>query len=595
MTGGPFMFGITVNDGCQTVTGSFTIDQVALSNLAGEEYLYLLSDTDMFFIIWPQENDGEVIGETNINFPIGLEMNPVDGKIYTFDADTGYIIELDPDNGPAPVVEVQYGDEIYDITFGPDGTLYAVAYNGIITIDMTTGEIEIFCDDGYYEWAASDSITYSNGYLYTKAYGEEIFRTNIVTGVVSHVSGLNFPDIGEYDWCYQEKGLDYNFKDGKFYSTMYDDNSGDHFLTVIDPATWVATRVMYIPPDFTGLAVPALDRTAPAEVEDLAIDEDQSGCHHAKLTWTDPDDADLDFVMVSWTPNGPAEPVVVQEGYGEAIIIDDIDPETEYTFTVRTVDTEGNMSEGVTFTVTSPACPVIAAPTHPLYLLTGAGSDTKGLLYTLDPLTLETTFIGDTGLEATAGLAINPVDGKMYVTSNENGDLYEIDPATAEATLIGAIGVGNIPDITFGADGTLYGWDRGSNDLITIDLTTGAATIVGDSGIGSWAVGLAFDGDTLMLKSYDDDSDENMYTVDTTTGAVTLVSAISGIIVFPDNFYWLGNVLAIDDNDYYYTVQRDDYPGGNSYLYAIDPDDNKATFLGDLGIIGVSALEFDKH
>ncbi|HNT29094.1 MAG TPA: hypothetical protein PKH10_13065, partial [bacterium] len=149
---------------------------------------------------------------------------------------------------------------------------------------------------------------------------------------------------------------------------------------------------------------------------------------------------------------------------------------------------------------------------------------------------------------------------------------------------------------------TLYGWTESqfgsatdSDDLITIDLTTGAATLVGEFGLGdiSWATGLAFDGDTLYVKfGYD------IYTVDAVTGAGTYVADFTGILNFYDNdsgddYDYLTNALAISDNGYYYTLQRD--ADNNSYLYAIDPDDWSVTFLGDLGIKNASALEFDKH
>ncbi|HSA33956.1 MAG TPA: hypothetical protein P5077_09555, partial [bacterium] len=449
-------------------------------------------------------------------------------------------------------------------------------------IDLTTGAATILSNN-VNSWATG--LTYGPDGLLVKVGNE-------VHGLIPNDSSTYIDTITNDEGIELHSIFHYDAFAGTYYG-IYRDGSDTSILYSIDSSVWEATVVF----DTTIPNISALtngpDQFAPAGVTDLAIDEDLSGCNYATLTWTDPDDTDLDFIMVTWSPNGPAKPIVVQDGNEILSPILDITPETEYTFTVRTVDIEGNMSEGVTFTVTSPACPVIAAPTHPLYLLTGADytNSVTGLLYTLDPLTLETTFIGDTGLKSTAGLAINPLDGKMYVTSNETRHLYEIDPATAEViTDIGALGTGNVPDLTFGADGTLYGWDRNNDDLVTIDLTTGAATIVGDSGYSSWGVGIAFDGDTLIVKSQD-----TIYTADTTTGALTEVDPVTGILTFPDDFYWLGNVLAISDNDYYYTVQRDDYPGGNSYLYVINPDDNKATFLGDLGIIGVSALEFDKH
>ncbi|HOW52177.1 MAG TPA: hypothetical protein PLV42_09075 [bacterium] len=599
MLGGPFMFGVIVNDGCQVVTDSFVLDRVITSNAVFQN-IYQLDGSNLVISYMPYDG-WDNYGDTGISSAQGLAIDPRDGKIYSVaNLDPAELVEIDLD-GPSsyPLVEIGDGRYVYDIMFGPDGTLYGVTEEGLIVIDIATGDTTVISNSGYFDWNATDAITYSEGSIFAKVYGSVMFEINLSSGQISYRGEIDFPDDPDYDFFMLESGLDYNYRDGRFYSVAYDDDYGEYFLIVLDPTTWMATRVQELPTDGDSLAFTPLDTIAPAEVEDLVLDEERSGCNYASLTWTDPGDNDFDFVMITWTPNGPAKPIVVPSGQGYGAIIDEsILPETEYTITVRTVDYEGNMSEGVTITATTPACPVIAAPSHLLYLLTGAGGGTKGILYTLNPATLETTKIGDTGLTGTAGLAINPVDGKMYVTSNDTGHLYEINPATAEVIAdIGAIGTGNIPDITFGADGTLYGWTESlfgaatdPDDLITIDLTTGAATLVGEFGLGeiSWATGLAFDGDTLYVKfGYD------IYTVDATTGAGTYVTDFTGIIDFPNDWDYLTNALAISDNGYYYTLQRDE--DGNSYLYVIDPDDWSVTFLGDLGIDRAAALEFDKH
>lgn len=582
MLGGPFLFGVTVNDGCHTVTSSFKINKV----VRPKTNMYAITgsngaDTYLYRVDLASQSLA-VIGDTGLVHATGLAINPLDGKMYLVSDDSGdsLLYEVNPETAEVTEIGALETGTIPDIAFGPDGTLYGwtEASDNLVTIDLATGKATIL--DNYVDsWHTG--LAYSPAGLFVKV-GLQVWQLSPESGGSTYITDItNVPDLFNV--------LDYNYGNDLFYSIY---RSGNSYLYAIDPETWEATELFDTGiSDISSLAS-IVDAVAPAEVTDLAIDEDHSGCNYATLTWTDPADGDFDFVMIDWAPNGPTKMIVVQDGEEEVAIIEGLAEDTEYTFTVYTVDNEGNVSEGATLTVTTPECPVITAPSHPLYLLTGAGSDTKGLLYTLDPMTLETTLIGDTGLEATAGLAINPLDGKMYVTSNDTGHLYEVNPATAEVTDIGALGTGHIPDITFGADGTLYGWTENGDDLITIDLTTGAATLVGEFGLGeiSWATGLAFDGDTLYVKfGYD------IYTVDATTGAGTYVADFTGIISFPDDYDWVSNVLAISDNGYYYTVQRDYSPGGNSYLYVIDPNDWSVTFLGDLGIWGVSALEFDKH
>jgi len=234
---------------------------------------------------------------------------------------------------------------------------------------------------------------------------------------------------------------------------------------------------------------------------------------------------------------------------------------------------------------------VFTAPTGTLYFITGAGGNGKGLLYTLDPATLATTLIGDTGLLWTTTLAVNPLTRKMYITSYDTDNLYEVNPATAETTLIGALGDRAMPDITFGPDGTLYGWDV-NQDLLTIDISTGTATAIGESTIGAitWLTGVAFDDGTLFVKM-----GNAMYTVNPATGIGTHFSNISGVLDLYDYVTdrgddSLGETLAVGSNGYHYSVQRDSKD--NSYLYVINPSDWTATFIGDIGIKDVAALDF---
>jgi hypothetical protein len=69
----------------------------------------------------------------------------------------------------------------------------------------------------------------------------------------------------------------------------------------------------------------------------------------ATLTWTDPPDAALDHIEVTWTPGGDT-PQTAAKGTQTATI-NGLISDTSYTFTVRAVDTGGNKSGGITVTL----------------------------------------------------------------------------------------------------------------------------------------------------------------------------------------------------------------------------------------------------
>ncbi len=98
------------------------------------------------------------------------------------------------------------------------------------------------------------------------------------------------------------------------------------------------------------------DKTPPANVTSLtATAKDKS----VLLTWTDADDSDIYGYEVSWTDGTASRAVaaleansmIVAKGLGGAIVRN-LANGTEYTFTVKSVDTSLNKSEGVTETAT---------------------------------------------------------------------------------------------------------------------------------------------------------------------------------------------------------------------------------------------------
>ncbi len=98
------------------------------------------------------------------------------------------------------------------------------------------------------------------------------------------------------------------------------------------------------------------DKTPPANVTSLtATAKDKS----VLLTWTDADDSDIYGYEVSWTEGTASRAVaaleansmIVAKGLGGAIVRN-LANGTEYTFTVKSVDTSLNKSEGVTAAAT---------------------------------------------------------------------------------------------------------------------------------------------------------------------------------------------------------------------------------------------------
>ena len=98
------------------------------------------------------------------------------------------------------------------------------------------------------------------------------------------------------------------------------------------------------------------DYTAPADVTDLtATNKDAS----VLLTWTDATDEDIYGYEVTWNNNAPINRSAAMESNSMMVApgakgcyISNLTNGTEYTFTVKSVDTSGNKSAGVTKTIT---------------------------------------------------------------------------------------------------------------------------------------------------------------------------------------------------------------------------------------------------
>ena len=100
------------------------------------------------------------------------------------------------------------------------------------------------------------------------------------------------------------------------------------------------------------------DTTPPQEVENLeAVPSDTEVS--INLIWKDPEDADFNHVEITWTTEGgdPSLPRNVSKDTENFIVLTGLEEGMGYTFTVKTVDTSGNISEGGTVTATTPDLP----------------------------------------------------------------------------------------------------------------------------------------------------------------------------------------------------------------------------------------------
>jgi uncharacterized repeat protein (TIGR02543 family) len=93
----------------------------------------------------------------------------------------------------------------------------------------------------------------------------------------------------------------------------------------------------------------ALDTTPPAEVTGLRANIDDEA---VTLAWTDPMDADLDRLEITWTGGSASTAKSAVYNRANSETITGLTNGTAYTFTVKTVDTSGNESQGETLTVT---------------------------------------------------------------------------------------------------------------------------------------------------------------------------------------------------------------------------------------------------
>jgi hypothetical protein len=142
-----------------------------------------------------------------------------------------------------------------------------------------------------------------------------------------------------------------------------------------------------------------------------------------------------------------------------------------------------------------------------LALCTAAASGAEPLLYTHDDLGRLATVDVETGEVAIIGtmssimtdIAFAP-DGRLFAM--DFGDIYQVDPLTAQTTFIGEHPIPNGNALVFGGDDVLYATGGSSTQLWQVDPANGSSIPLGDIGASS-AGDLAFHGGELYVSSID--------------------------------------------------------------------------------------------
>ena len=165
------------------------------------------------------------------------------------------------------------------------------------------------------------------------------------------------------------------------------------------------------------------------------------------------------------------------------------------------------------------------------YIITGTSTLSKYDQYGNFDSSLPVTPLA--GAQTYTGMAIDPTDGTVYVSSCDisTSFLYTFDLNTGTATQIGQI-TGSPCTIAIAVDGAgdMYGHDIVNDSLIGINKTTGAGTVIGSLGFdANYGQGMDWDPltDTLYLAAFNSSTFRSELRVaDRSTGATALVGPL---------------------------------------------------------------------
>lgn len=255
------------------------------------------------------------------------------------------------------------------------------------------------------------------------------------------------------------------------------------------------------------------------------------------------------------TPEAPLSGGVVNNGNGSVTYTPAAGFSGSDSFEYTVNDTSGLTSNVATVTINVNAFTEIGI----CYATTGFGSGSGGDLLTIDLNSGASSVIGNTGLSAVAGLAVNSAGALFgFDTNSVNGDMYRIDAINGAARFAFSTGLLNVDALAFDSSDVLWGVEGSSGDLVRIDTTTGVPTVIGN--VGVQISGLAFDPTNGILYGSagggpigDANNELSIYTINTSNGTATRVGLSNNLVLrtqigrsIPDiHFDVQGNLYAI--------------------------------------------------
>ena len=161
--------------------------------------------------------------------------------------------------------------------------------------------------------------------------------------------------------------------------------------------------------------------------------------------------------------------------------------------------------------------------------------DNNGDIKKVDIATGGIASIGSAGLQTNdtpTGLSCDKTTGTLYAssTSGDESSIYTIDPATGASTFIGTTGIPALIDITFDGTGQMYGYDIVNDNSYKIDKTSGTSTLIGSIGFNAnYAQGMSWDpvSNNIYLAAFNySTSAGELRVLDKTTGNTAIIGSL---------------------------------------------------------------------
>ena len=160
-------------------------------------------------------------------------------------------------------------------------------------------------------------------------------------------------------------------------------------------------------------------------------------------------------------------------------------------------------------------------------------------LYSIDPVTGNSSLIGNTGVINGTGLTYDITSNTMYMIDAQPSEyisnLYTVDLTSGATTLIGNTNQYFILSLACNADGELYGFSIYYDKFFKINKQTAECTFIGNVGFSSNnANEMEFDRENDILFAYIRDMSQptenqrRWWAIDTETGAATLIGELQG-------------------------------------------------------------------